>query len=236
VSQIADHVKLGSGWQFCPIVRGGTGKIRPDLVLVRGVEEVHPEGRFYLDFYKNGKRVRRSAGVTAAEALAAAAEQNKSLMAHDANKKAGITLPEPETTGGRSLEDAVTTYLLEIFAHKKPKTHSAYELALRYFLESCHKTTLEQITRADLLAFRTYLVAKKQSDRSQWNKFASVMSFLKQNKITGLVSKNDWPSFTEEEVSTYTKEELKSFSRSVTKPKNFGSISSTSPQCANKRS
>jgi site-specific recombinase XerD len=105
--------------------------------------------------------------------------------------------------GSRLLKDAVDTYLLEIEAHKKKKTHSAYRTALTYFLESCKKQTLEEIHRTDMLAFKTYLRdKKKQSDRSIANKFENVMSFLKQQKITGLIGKNDWPTFTEEEVST----------------------------------
>jgi integrase/recombinase XerD len=37
------------------------------------------------------------------------------------------------------------------------------------------------------------------------------MTFLKQHKITGLVSVNDWPKYTEEEPETYTQEELDQF-------------------------
>ena len=114
--------------------------------------------------------------------------------------------------GGQSLRETVNGYLLEIQVHKKKKTHSAYSTALTYFLESCHKQTLEEITRTDLLAFKSYLRdKKKQSDRSVSNKFENVMSFLKQNKITGLIGKTDWPVFTEEEVSVYTQEELDQF-------------------------
>ena len=130
--------------------------------------------------------------------------------------KSGTVLPEPETGNGRSLRNAVTAYLLDIKARKKSKTHSAYATALKYFLESCSKQTLEQITRADLLAYQIYLREKGQSDRSVANKFENVCSFLKQQKIivsgpNGLISKNDWPVYTEEEVSVYTDEELKKF-------------------------
>jgi len=94
--------------------------------------------------------------------------------------------------GSRSLHDAVDAYLLEVQTHKKPKTYSAYRTALSYFLESCHKQTLEEITRTDMLAFKTFLRHKKeQSDRSIANKFENVMSFLKQQKIIGLIGKTD---------------------------------------------
>jgi hypothetical protein len=37
-----------------------------------------------------------------------------------------------------------------------------------------------------------------------YNKFENVMSFLKTNGIRGLVGKNDWPRYTEEEPEIWT--------------------------------
>src|SRR6266566_4035270 len=203
----------GKGWRFCTAVSGKNGKLKPDVVLVDGVEQLHAEGRYYLDFLQDCQRRRIAAGATAAEASTAADQQARLLAAHRAAADAGITLPQTTPKpGSRLLTEAVETYLLEIQAHKKRKTHSAYRTALSYFLESCHKQTLEEITRTDMLAFKTFLRHKKeQSDRSIANKFENVMSFLKQQKIIGLIGKTDWPTFTEEEVETYTQEELDKF-------------------------
>ena len=214
-------------WKLCPCIIGGNNRLRPDVVLVDGVEEVHTEGRYYIDYLEGKTRKRLAAGKTAAEATMFAEATSRTLKAREAAAAAGIALPEVETkaeagTGGRSLREAVETYLLEIQSHKKKKTHSAYRTALTYFLESCHKTTLEQVTRADLLAFKVYLRDKKdQTDRSQWNKFASVMSFLKSNGIRGLVGKNDWPMYTEEEVEIYSRGELDKFFAACTENENL---------------
>ena len=216
-------------WKLCPCIIGGNNRLRPDVVLVDGVEEVHTEGRYYIDYLEGKTRKRLAAGKTAAEATMFAEATSRTLKAREAAAAAaaGIALPEVETkaeagTGGRSLREAVETYLLEIQSHKKKKTHSAYRTALTYFLESCHKTTLEQVTRADLLAFKVYLRDKKdQTDRSQWNKFASVMSFLKSNGIRGLVGKNDWPMYTEEEVEIYSRGELDKFFAACTETENL---------------
>ncbi len=204
----------GKGWRFCSAVSGKNGKLKPDTVLIDGQEFVHPEGRYYLDFLQDGQRRRLAAGATAAEASAAADQQAKLLVAHNAATDAGVTLhlPQAQRANGRGLRDSVDAYLIEIKAHKKHKTWCAYKTALTYFLESCKKPTLEQITRADMLAFKTYLRDKKeQSDRSIANKFEIVMSFLKQQKVTGLVHKTDWPTYTQEEVETYTQDELDKF-------------------------
>jgi integrase/recombinase XerD len=211
-TNIMVRIRRPKGWRFCKIVTGGGGKIKPEWAIVDGKEERHPEAKYFIDFLQDGKRIRRPA-VSAADAVTMAAQQGQELIARKQAARAGIVLPEPESAnGGRSLREAVDGYLLEIQAHKKKKTHSAYRTALTYFLESCRKQTLEEITRTDLLAFKTFLRDKKeQSDRSVSNKFENVMSFLKQNKITGLIGKTDWPVFTEEEVSVYTQEELDQF-------------------------
>ncbi len=60
-----------------------------------------------------------------------------------------------------------------------------------------------------MLKFHAFLRDdKEQAPRSCWNKFATVMSFLKAQGIRGLVGKNDWPRFTEEEPEIYEQEEL----------------------------
>jgi len=49
---------------------------------------------------------------------------------------------------------------------------------------------------------------KKQSPRSVYNKFENVVTFLKAQGIRGLMGKNDWPRFVEEEPEVYEREEL----------------------------
>ena len=60
-----------------------------------------------------------------------------------------------------------------------------------------------------MLKFSAFLRdEKEQAPRSVYNKFENVMTFLKANGIRGLVGKNDWPRYTEEEPEIYEREEL----------------------------
>jgi hypothetical protein len=44
------YIKRGPDrWQHCPVVRGRTGRVKPDLALVEGRIEHHPEGYYSLD-------------------------------------------------------------------------------------------------------------------------------------------------------------------------------------------
>ena len=112
---------------------------------------------------------------------------------------------------------AVGQFLEETELTKKPKTLAAYTTALNYFTESCRKLYLHEIERHDLLRFSSFLrEEKKQSPRSTYNKFETVMTFLKANGVRGLVGKNDWPRYTEEEPEMYEREELNKLFKACT--------------------
>ena len=60
-----------------------------------------------------------------------------------------------------------------------------------------------------MLRFAAFLKDEKElHPRTCWNKFSNVMSFLKAQGIRGLVGKNDWPRYVEEEPEVYEQEEL----------------------------
>jgi integrase len=203
---LTKRVQLAQGWRYCPVALSANGRVKPDLVLVNGKEERHPGGAYYLEWREGAKRVRLSVGKNAGDA--GAARQSKEATLKAINNGVAV-VPENGKNGHRSVAAAVAEYLEETKLTKKPKTYAAYSTALAYFVESCKKIHVEDIERKDLLKFHAFLRDEKdQADRSCWNKFANVMSFLKWNDVRGLALKNDWPSFTEEEPEIYEQEEL----------------------------
>ncbi|PYX19988.1 MAG: hypothetical protein DMG87_11235, partial [Acidobacteria bacterium] len=120
-----------------------------------------------------------------------------------------VTPQNGNGNGQRSLSLTVQEFLAETKLTKKPKTYAAYSTALKYFQESCPKMYLADIDRKDLLKFSAFLRdVKQQSPRSVYNKFENIMTFLKAQGVRGLVGKNDWPRFVEEEPEVYEREEL----------------------------
>lgn len=203
---LTKRVETPHGWRYCRVVLSANGRVKPDVVIVNGREERHPEGAYYLEWRQDAKRVRLSVGKDPADA--SARRQRKEAELNAVNN--GVTVvPENGQNGNRSLAAAVAEFLDETKLTKKPKTLAAYSTALSYFVESCHKLNLEEVDRKDLLKFSAFLRDdKEQAPRSVYNKFESVMTFLKAQGIRGLVSKNDWPRYTEEEPEIYEQEEL----------------------------
>jgi integrase/recombinase XerD len=202
---LTKRVQTSKGMRYCPVVLSANGRVKPDLVLVNGQPERHPEGAYYLEWRENGKRIRLSIGKDAATATARRLQKEAELNA----RNNGVTIAPDGQNGHRSVAAAVTDFLDETKLTKKPKTLAAYTTALSYFQESCPKISLEDINRNDLLKFSAFLREKKeQAPRSVYNKFENVMTFLKANGIRGLVGKNDWPRYTEEEPEMYEDDEL----------------------------
>jgi integrase/recombinase XerD len=198
------RIKTENGWYFFPVALTAKGHVRSDIVLVKGVEERHPEGKYYLEYRQNGKRIRQPLGRDAGEA------HNRRLAKEAELAACNAGVPVLAQNGTRILlTAAIAAYLEETKLTKKPKTLAAYSTALAYFQESCPKLFVQDIERRDLLKFAAFLRdEKEQSPRSVWNKFSNVMSFLKAQGVRGLVGKNDWPKYVEEEPEIYEKEEL----------------------------
>jgi integrase len=204
---LTKRVQTSKGLRYCPVALSANGRVKPDLVIVNGQQERHPEGAYYLEWRENGRRVRLSVGKDPADA--SARRQRKEAELNALNNGVTVVPANGGDDGHKSVEAAVVNFLDETELTKKPKTLAAYTTALAYFRESCPRLFLEEIERKDLLKFCAFLRdEKKQAPRSVYNKFEIVMTFLKAQGIRGLVSKNDWPRFVEEEPEVYEREEL----------------------------
>ncbi|MGC2610579.1 MAG: tyrosine-type recombinase/integrase [Candidatus Sulfotelmatobacter sp.] len=203
---VSKRIQTPHGWRYCPVVLSANGRVKPDAVLINGKEERHPEGSYYISWYAGKRLMRLSVGKDASTATARRLQKEAELNATNNGLE---VMPENGDNGGRSLAGAATDFLEETKLTKKPKTLAAYKTALGYFQESCRKPYLEDIERRDLLKFAAFLRDEKgQAPRSVHNKFETVITFLKANNIRGIVGKNDWPRFTEEEPEIYEQEEL----------------------------
>ena len=179
---LTKRVQTPLGSRYCTVVLSANGRVRPDLVLINGREERHSEGSYYLEWREGKKRRRLSVGKDAQDA--AARRQRKEAELNALNN--GVPVLPENGNGHRSVAAAVAQFLEETELTKKPKTLAAYTTALNYFTESCAKLYLHEVERHDLLKFSGFLrEQKKQSPRSVYNKFETVMKFLKAKRDSG---------------------------------------------------
>jgi integrase/recombinase XerD len=205
---LTKRVLVDGQYRTCPPLYSDNGRIKQDWVLVNGRPEQHKEGNYWLRWREGKKHVRRSVGKNAADAVAQQLRQEQILR----SKALGVEVVEADDSNPSSLAASVLDYLAEIKLTKKAKTHAAYQRSLDLFAEACHKPRVENIDRRDMLHFSAFLRDKKDFEpRTVWNKFSNVMSFLKAQGVRNLVTKNDWPKFTEDEPEVYEQEDLAPF-------------------------
>lgn len=204
---LTQRVTVSGKDRYLPVVFSGNGRVKPGWVVIDGKEERVGPGAYYID-WTQGTRQRKAVGKDAATAFARKLRKETELVA----TAQGIALvPEPEDEKRRNLAAAMADYLAEIKMTRKKRTFSAYRISSEYFLESCSKTYIEQLDRKDMVKFAAFLRdSKGLADRTCWNKFNNTMSFLKAMGATEAVgvNKQDWPTFVEEDVETYEKDEL----------------------------
>lgn len=203
---LVKRVHTPNGPRFCAVLFSSNGRVRPNYVIVKGKEEKHTEGSYYLSWYQGGKRCYESVGNDAAQAAAKWLDKTNRRKAIANGVKVA---DEDSQKGRRTLRAAIDDYLEEIRITKKKKTYSAYSTALEYFAESCRKDYLDELERKDMLQFIAYLRDEKELEaRTVRNKFGDVMAFLKHTGIKGIINKNDWPKFTQTVPEIYEHDEL----------------------------
>jgi integrase/recombinase XerD len=203
---LTKRVRIGDDLRYCPVVESRNGRIKPHVVFTDGKEEKHEEGAYYIEWREGAKRVRLSVGNDPVDAWSRRAKKEAELnaIAH------GLPIAGSNgSTDRQLLSVAVSEFLEETKLTKKPKTLAAYKTALDYFTQSCHKLSLADVERRDMLKFVAFLRDEKgSSPRTVYNKFEVIMSFLKSRGIRNLVGKTDWPRFTEEKPEIYEPAQL----------------------------
>jgi integrase len=204
---IIKMVKVGGKWRFARIVERN-GRIIRDHVWVDGREEHHPEGRYYLEWYENGKRRRRP--VESYDLLLPAARA-KSIEVN-AMKAGLITPPEAPVASPPTrltMDAAINQYLEYIRKHRSLRTYRTYRPALNVlFRNSYSKTYVDEVTREDILKFTSDCFDQGLVPRTVYDRLVTVLQLFKRHGYKGLVEASDWPSYVETIRPIYEPEEI----------------------------
>ncbi len=146
---IVKKVKIEGSWKLLSIPRNPKGNYDWNAL---------PEGSYLIEWYAAGRRRREAAGATAAQALEAQRRKRHELEGRKLGVR-GFELAgeKPKTP---ALHIAVSNYLSQVEALKKPNTHRKYEAVLNRFVEFfSDRETIDQISSDDLTR---YVIALKK--------------------------------------------------------------------------
>lgn len=167
------QIKVGDRWKIVAIPRTNKGGYDWQSL---------PEGRYYLDYYERGKRKRRVAGSTAAEALEALRRKKHALEGH----ALGVQEADEETKR-MPVHVAVKRYLESVEALKKPNTYRKYKAVLDRFVEFlAPNADPRKVSRDDLTDFMVMLKNKHKLDNNTViHQMVIVAQFLKHHGKPG---------------------------------------------------
>ncbi len=200
-------VKVNGKWPFAPVVQRN-GRIVRDHVWIAGRDEHHPEGRYYLEWYQEGKR-RRQPIPSFDRVLDAARAKSLELNA----LKAGILL-SPEAPRNPELvrvtmAAAIDQYLEYVKTQRSLRTYRTYRPTLDVLLRKSYaKTYLDEVTREDILRFMSDCFNLGLGPRTVYDKVVVVLQLFKRNGRTGLVEASDWPDYVDAIRPIYEPEEI----------------------------
>ncbi|HYL62527.1 MAG TPA: hypothetical protein VE077_07890, partial [Candidatus Methylomirabilis sp.] len=157
---IYKYVRTDKAWRYCKATFHPKGKIKPNVVVVGGVEEKHTEGRYFLN--SNNRWI--DVGTYALDAqrkrllllnqMEYARLSGRSLAAASAGQPSVV-----QFSGRKVIKDEVEAYLANLELAKR--THSTVQSKRRFlttFLSIVAKKFADEFRRDDVLTFRNKLM------------------------------------------------------------------------------
>jgi len=205
--RVLKQIKLPHRWTLATALFDSRGRIRPDHVRVKGKDETHPEGSYFIEWSDHGRLYKQAVGPDAQQAADRARIKEAQLTA----ERNGIipALPQPQSAPQRtSLASALDDYLNYVRYHRSLRTFRTYRPILTSFKMFCPKPHVDDVQRQDLLDFATHCTKQGQAGKSIYNKLVVLSQVLKQHGKRKLLTSADWPSFVETVRPIYEDAEL----------------------------
>lgn len=205
------------GWRYYPVAMAANGKVKPDMVLVSGVEVAYPVGHYELRSYAGSKLVYTRVSGNTSDALAALKQAQKTANAVAMAGDAGVeVVVDPMRI---PLRDASPRFVQAAKDRGAKEAAEIYKRTLDEFLVGCNKTYADELTHDDVLKFHGQMKNRKLSDRTVHNRHMNLRSFLltlgfSAERVKAIAGKKA-PKFEKTMPEIYEPDELKAFFASL---------------------
>jgi integrase/recombinase XerD len=187
---IYKYVRTDKGWRYCKAAFHPNGKIKPNVVVVSGVEEKHTEGRYFLNFNNEWIDV----GPDALEA------QRKRLLRLNqieyerlSGRSLTATSPEQpslvEFSGRKIIKDEIEAYLADLeLTHRPARTVQSKRKYLGDFVGLIEKEFTDEYRREDVRKYKNKLQDKGFEPKTIDTRMMAVVTFFNPGSRSSSVS------------------------------------------------
>jgi integrase len=179
------------------VVEGKRQNLSPEQAKAKGVS-----GTFYLRWHEGGKEKWQAVGKDSSTARVAAIRKEREFR--------GLAV----TTSAVTLHEATEAFLLERMASQDANSVRRWRWELAKFAAVSGKTYLRDVSREDIFTYWNAFKAEGAAPRTIYNRVQSLLTFLKNRGITGLLKSEEMPQYAEKDVDYYGEnnpDELKKF-------------------------
>lgn len=189
-------------------------KLKPGWAKLKdGTEEHHPKAQYVIRFWENGKLKHQAVASNPDVAISKLRRRGLELAA----KKGGVKVIEEKDEARRNFRDAIDEYILQSRSLKKHKTYLAYKRSVELYGGSadgkvkgtCHKSSLEDLDRKDVLEFIAAQKASGRSQRTVANRTENLKTFYLHHDLPWPLKSKDIPTYTEKLVRVYDQQQIK---------------------------
>ncbi|MHB8485213.1 MAG: tyrosine-type recombinase/integrase [Candidatus Acidiferrales bacterium] len=207
---IYKYVRTDKGWRYCKAAFHPNGKIKPNVVVVGGVEEKHTEGRYFLNFNNHWIDVGEDALEAQRKRLLRLNQMEYERLSGRSAAAAHSGQPSVvEFSGRKVIKDEVEAYFANLELAKRPhRTVQSKRRFLTTFLSIVPKKFADEFCRDDVLTFRNKLLQEYDPKSVDTMMMCVVTFFSRWLKIKLGVEKSDWPSYDVNDPEPYLDDEI----------------------------
>jgi integrase len=218
---IYKYVRLkGGSWRYCRAAVYSNHTIKPDLVIVAGNEEKHPEGNYYIACA--GQWIPAGSDALKAQRQRHALLSGNSLeyerySGRSVPKAAVVKPEEPVANGRKKIKDEIPKYLDDMVASKRPgKSVRMNRNFLNAFASLIGKEYADEYNRDDVIKFRNSLLDKGYERKYIETQVDFVLTFFRRCvKLPIQMERGDRLEYAANPAEPYADEEIIAMERTA---------------------
>jgi len=204
------YVRTDKGWRYCKAAFHPNGKIKPNVVVVNGVEEKHTEGRYFLNFNNEWIDVGEGALEAQRKRLLRLNQMEYERLSGRSLAAAFVGQPSVvEFSGRKVITDEVEAYLADLKLTRRPaRTVQSKRKYLGDFVRLIGKKFADEYRREDVLKYKNKLQDDGFEPKTIDTRMMAVVTFFNRwLKVKLRLDAKDWPETHDNNPEPYTDEE-----------------------------